>query len=101
MSDFGQPDWVEEVHRRRFQWAGRTARLTDDRWTREVLVWAASGKRRRGRPKTRWTDQLNNFFQRELQATNEFWMGLASEEASWASLENDYVNFVLGKLSEV
>ena len=101
MTDLGQPDWVEEVHRRRFQWAGRTARLNDNRWTREVLVWSATGNRKRGRPKARWTDQLNKFFRRELQATNQFWMEIASEEASWASLENDYVNFALGMLSEV
>ena len=101
VTDLGQPDWVEEVHRRRFQWAGRTARLNDNRWTREVLVWSATGNRKRGRPKARWTDQLNKFFRQELQATNQYWMDIASEEASWASLEHNYVNFALGMLSEV
>ena len=62
MHKFGVPDWVEEVHRRKFRWAGRVERLQDDRWTLEVLLWSASGTRKRGRPKARWTHQLNNMF---------------------------------------
>ena len=51
-------------------------------------------------PKFRWTDTLNKCFKQGRQATNEFWLELARDEESWASLENDYVNFALGKLSE-
>ena len=47
MAKFGQPGWGEEVHRRRFRWAGRTARLDDNRWTKEVLLWSASGSRKK------------------------------------------------------
>ena len=94
------PDWVEEVHRRRFQWAGRTARLDDDLWTREVLLWSATGSRRRGRPKMRWTDQLNKFFKQGPLA-NRFWLELAEDEPSWCELEHDYVNFALGRLAAV
>jgi len=100
MSDLGVPDWTEEVHRKIFQWAGRTARVNDERWTREVLLWSASGARKRGRPKFRWTDTLNKCFKQGRQATNEFWLELARDEESWATLENDYVDFALGKLSE-
>ena len=100
MSDLAVPDWVEEVHRRSFRWAGRCARAADERWTREVLVWSAAGARKRGRPKFRWTDRLNQFLQQGRQATNEFWLGLANDEESWATLEDEYVNFALGKLSE-
>ena len=100
MVDLGVPDWVEEVHRRRFRWAGRTSRVSDDRWTKEVLQWSATGARKRGRPRCRWADQLNKFFKQGLQATNEFWLELAQEKQSWDTLEGDYVNFVLGRLSE-
>ena len=100
MAKFGQPDWVEEVHRRRFQWAGRTARLEDNRWTREVLEWSTAGSRKRGRPKLRWTDAFNKFFQQARQASNKFWMELARDEASWKTLEDDYVNFALGRLPD-
>jgi len=101
MIDAGIPDWVEEIHRRRFRWAGRIARLTDNRWTKVVLLWSATGTRKRGRPKARWTDLLNRFFKQGRQATNAFWLELAQDEASWASLEDDYVNFALGMLSDV
>ena len=100
MSELAVPDWTEEVHRRIFQWAGRTARVNDERWTRELLSWSASGARKRGRSKFRWTDTLNKCFKQGRQATNEFWLELARDEELWATLENDYGNFALGKLSE-
>ena len=101
MSDLGVLDWVEEVHRRRFRWAGRNARLHDDRWTKEVLLLSAAGSRKRGRPRARWADQLNHFFKQGRQSTNNYWITLAQDADSWATLEDDYVNFALGRLSEV
>ena len=66
-------------------------------------MWSVSGSRKRGRPVTRWTDSFNQFFKSLEQADdimlgndNTFWMTLAQDEASWSSLEEDYVNFVLG-----
>ena len=100
MVDLGVADWVEEVHRRRFRWAGRASRVSDGRWTKEVLQWSAAGARKRGRPRCRWADQLNKFFKQGLQAPNEFWLELAQEKQSWDTLENDYVNFALGQLSD-
>ena len=100
MIDLSVPDWVEEIHRRQFRWAGRPARLDDNRWTREVLLWSVAGSRKRGRPKKRWTDHLNQFFKQGPQATNEFWLELAMDERSWSLLEDDYVNFCLGQLDE-
>ena len=32
MDKFLVPDWVWEVHRRRYQWAGTVSRRTDARW---------------------------------------------------------------------
>ena len=96
MHEFAVPDWTEEVHRRKFQWAGQVARYTDGRWTRDVLLWSVTGARKRGRPVTRWTDSLNKFFKEESQS-NTFWLALAEDEDSWNSLQDDYVNFVLGK----
>ena len=93
-------DWVEEVHRRCFRWAGRTARLDDERWTREVLLWSVNGSRRRGRPKMRWTDQLNKLF-KQGPIANRFGLELEAAEPSWCPLEDDYVNFALGRLAEI
>ena len=101
MLEVGIPDWVEEIHRRKFQWAGRNAVLADGRWTGEVPLWSATGTRRRGRPTTRWTDTLNKFFKQGRQATNTCWLELAQDGPCWAPLEDDYVNFALGMLSDV
>ena len=96
----GIPDWVEEIHRRKFSWAGHIARCQDGRWTHEVLLWAAKGKRSRGRPKTRWADSLNKFFRQihgedlEVQEGNEFWVTLANDRQSWRALEEDFLRFV-------
>ena len=62
MRQFNVPDWVEEVHRRKFRWAGHVSRRHDGRWTREVLTWMTEGSRARGRPVTRWADSINQFF---------------------------------------
>ena len=97
MRKFGVPDWVEEAHKRKFRWAGQVARCTDRRWTREVLEWSATGSRRRGRPVMRWTDSLNKFFQQPSLSSALCWITIASDEDSWHSLEEDYVNFVLSR----
>ena len=55
-------DWVDEVARRKFQWAGHVARRTDGRWSQFLLQWAVFGSRQQGRPRTRWTDSLVLWF---------------------------------------
>ncbi len=100
---YGVPDWVTEVHRRRFQWAAQVCRRNDDRWTLQALRWSINGSRRRGRPVTRWTDSFNNFFKTTDQHDgnahadrNSFWMTLAQDEEAWSKLEEDYLNRALG-----
>ena len=101
MSQFGVPDWVEEVHRRKFRWAGHVSRRHDGRWTREVLTWSASGSRTQGRPKLRWTDGLNSFFNRSMGlatntgAGNMLWMAVAEDRERWQAVEDEYIKAVL------
>ena len=101
-SYFKLPDWAEEAHRRKFAWAGHTARRHDGRWTRLVLQWSVEGARKRGHPVSRWSDSLHKFFKQicgkfaTLQDGNSFWMSLAENRESWASLTEDYVNFAMG-----
>ena len=95
------PDCVEEVHRRKFRWAGNVARRRDGRWTREVLTWSPAGLRARKRPLMRWTDSLQKFaatlYGLDADGSNEGWMALAEDEATWRNLEDDYVNCTLGR----
>ena len=59
----GIPDWVEEVHRRRYKWVSTVVSREDDRWTKAIMHWTVSGERRRGRPLTRWSDSFKRFFE--------------------------------------
>ena len=89
------PDWVEEQHRRKFRWAGHVARRYDGRWTRKVHTWSAKGKRRQGRPRTRWTDALTTFFGDHGPSCASFWMALGKDRTQLHWLKGDFVNFVL------
>eukprot|EP00794_Sanderia_malayensis_P006478 gene6478-7217_t len=43
----------------KWRWAGHVARMDDERWTQLTTEWQPiHGKRARGRPKTRWRDEL-------------------------------------------
>lgn len=91
-------DWVEEIHRRKFRWAGRTVRQEDGRWTREVLTWSVGGTRLRKRPLKRWTDSLQQFvkhFYGSDAANENAWMEAAMDQNTWSSLETAYVDFAL------
>ena len=101
MKEHGVPNFVEEVHRRKFRWAGVVARRVDNRWTKEVLTWVLDGKRSRKRPLTRWTDSLQKFCANlhgdRAALDNSFWMTLAQDGDCWGNLEEDCVNFALGR----
>ncbi|CAH2236301.1 jg7064 [Pararge aegeria aegeria] len=50
-------DFLSHALKLKWQWAGHIARLTDDRWTKKVTTWTGpKGKRKRGRPKSKWSD---------------------------------------------
>ncbi|GBP61538.1 hypothetical protein EVAR_44009_1 [Eumeta japonica] len=66
------------------QWAGHVVRYTDRRWTARVTLWnGPTGKRSRGRPSTRWEDDL-----RRIAGPN--WTDIARDRDVWASLEEAF-----------
>ena len=75
------PNWVEEVARRKFRWAGHVARRNDGRWTKLVLQWSISGRRDRGRPVMRWSDSVEKFFSGVVGSAvgAETWIGKAQD----------------------
>ena len=56
----GLKDWVATYRRKKFNFAGQVARRTDDRWSKLAIEWLPHGGvgRSRGRPFTRWSDDL-------------------------------------------
>jgi len=69
-------DWVTIQRRRKWRWAHKLATNTNDTWTTTALQWDPTldnqlkPRRRAGRPKTRWTDDIREYIQqykRQLQ----------------------------------
>ncbi|CAG9114637.1 unnamed protein product [Plutella xylostella] len=66
-------DIAKRISTLKWQWAGHVARRADDRWSRKVLEWRPRvGKRRVGRPPTRWSDDLR-------KVAGSRWMQMAGE----------------------
>ena len=68
----------------KWQWAGHVARLKDHRWTRKILEWKPRNTtRNRGRPPTRWTDDIKRC------AGN--WLSVAQDRRRWREIGEAYV----------
>ena len=93
-------EWVEEITRRKFRWAGHVARRQDGRWTREVLDWSLQGYRAQGRPSMRWTDSLNKFFYGGTTSSAvgaQTWVTQAPNRSFWQQQEDSYVRHCMGR----
>ena len=70
---------VTAQRRRKFRWAGHVARMTDNRWTVQILQWCPEkGERKVGRPMRRWTDFLDEYFAKEWELSPNNWIALAA-----------------------
>ena len=84
-------DWVVEQGRQKWRWAGHVARRRDGRWTSRMLHWLPhGGERSRGRPATRWEDELEVFF----KTRGMRWEDCAQDRGAWGQLEQIFVEAV-------
>lgn len=84
-------DWVTAVRRKKWRWAGHLARREDGRWATKMLTWIPEhGKRRRGRPCKRWSDELTAFFCWGPMAAGS-WVEVAQSRECWKALEEEFV----------
>ncbi|GBP01096.1 LINE-1 retrotransposable element ORF2 protein [Eumeta japonica] len=52
-------DALSYAQKLKWRWAGHIARYKDNRWTFNTTIWTGpQGKRRRGRPYSRWDDEI-------------------------------------------
>ena len=73
----GVTDIIDHIRQSKHRWAGHVARLQDNRWTIRATSWVPRRwLRPRGRPKTRWRDNLS----RHLGTT---WTRLAQDRHQW------------------
>ena len=54
-------NFLHEIRRRKWDWAGQVVRMQDDRWTNRITNWYIGEKRKRGRRKMRWTDGITEY----------------------------------------
>ena len=76
------PNIVRVIKSRRMRWAGHVARMGEGRGVYMVLVGKPEGKRRLGRPRRRWEDNIRMDLQ-EVGLGYEEWIGLAQDRDRW------------------
>lgn len=60
--------------------------MTDNRWTKRILEWRPRmDKRSRGRPPTRWSDDVKKI------VGNWIWIHTAQDRDRWFKLEEAYI----------
>ena len=68
----------------KFRYAGHLLRENDQKWNKILTTWVPhTGRRGRGRPRTRWSDEIK----REVGVT---WMTKAKHRPEWKSLVSTY-----------
>ena len=55
---FGQPDIVVKIKQERIRWAGHVQRMSETRTAKKIFIGKLEGRRRRGRPRKRWIDDV-------------------------------------------
>ena len=84
----GVTDIIDHIRQSKHQWAGHVARLQDNRWTIRATSWVPRRwLRQRGRPKTRWRDDLS----RHLGTT---WTRLAQDRHQWKLSRDIYTHHI-------
>ena len=83
-------DWVQQQRRKYWRWAGHVARRSDGRWSTLLLDWVPVGSRAQGRPRKRWSDDLDEFFRTRHLAGRGAWLAFALDRREWAALEEDF-----------
>lgn len=78
-------DAVETILHLKWNWAGHVARMTDNRWTKKIAEWRPrqDAYRNRGRPPTRWSD--------DIRRTAGNWILAAQERGKWKHLREAFV----------
>lgn len=80
-------DVTYTVKKLKWNWAGHMIRNNRDKWTKDVTEWyPRDGKRKKGRQKTRWEDDI-----RKVAGTT--WLREATNRDRWKSLGEAYAKW--------
>ena len=88
---YSSPNIVRVIKSKRMGWAGRVARMGEERGVYRVLVGKPEGKRPMGRPRRRWVDNIKMDLQ-EVECGYMDWIGLAQDKDRWRKLVSAVMN---------
>ena len=83
---------VRMIKSRRMRWAGHVARMEEGRDVHKVLVGKPEGKRRLGRPRRRWEDNIKMDLEGVGRGCGD-WMELAQDRDRWRAHVSMAMNF--------
>jgi len=86
---YTSPNIVRVIKSRR--WAGHVARMGEESRVYRVLVGKQEGRKRMGRPRRRWVDNIRMDLQ-EVGCGYMDWIELAQDRESWRTLVNAVMN---------
>ena len=49
---------IERIEKKEIRWLGHVLRMDEDRWPKQLYQWKPDRKRKRGRPKTTWKENM-------------------------------------------
>ena len=75
------PDALLLLKSAKWKWAGHVVRASDN-WANIVTGWTPTGKRKRGRPKTKWVD--------DIRSLNN-WMSSAQDRKKWSDQREAFI----------
>jgi hypothetical protein len=88
---YSSPTIIRIIKSRRMRWAGHVARMGEKRTAYRILVGMPEGKRRLGRPRRRWVDNIKIDL-REIGWDGVDWIDMAQDKDQWRALVNMILN---------
>jgi len=77
------PDLMDRILRLKWKWAGHIARMTDN-WANDLTMWHPSSKRKPGRPRKRWAEEIK-------KSHGHNWHKIATDREKWSSMEEAFI----------
>lgn len=77
-------DVIDRAKELKWNWAGHAQRLEDKRWAKVIERWKPVGTRKRGRPKMRWQDEIQ-------QHAGILWRRKTIRREIWKKLGKSFV----------